>query len=476
MKKKTKKNKSAYFIGIKGVGMTMLAQFFKSQGRQVSGSDINDEFLTDEVLRRYHIPVFSPFAAENIPDNSDIIVHSSAFNSVNNPELKFISEHKKKFLSVPVLSYAQALGLEFNRHRGIAVCGSHGKTTTTAWLGYVLERSGHNPNVLVGSRVPQFKGSGLSGRSPYLIAEVDEYQNKMRFFSPQGVVLNNIDYDHPDYFPTESSYVAVFRKFVKKIPSTGWLVINNDDAKAKKLSRYCLGQVLSYSLDEKSSQADYVAFDLKPLGNHFSFQLYYRGHDQGKFTISLVGRHNVYNALAVIAAARQLGVSWKNIFLHLRGFKGTARRCQILGRYQGATIIDDYAHHPAEIKATLSALRERWPHDRLITVFHPHTFSRTKALFPDFVSSFSQSDELFILDVYSSARESSKTEAKTISRDLAEAITRFNKQAKIKQEVRAVSTIKQVSYILKPRLKNGDRLILMGAGDVFRLAQLLLNK
>lgn len=476
MKKKIKKNKSAYFIGIKGVGMTMLAQFFKSQGRLVSGSDISDKFLTDEVLRRHHIPVFSPFAAGNIPDNPDIIIYSSAFNSENNAELEFISAHKEKFSSVPVLSYAQALGLEFNRHRGIAVCGSHGKTTTTAWLGYVLARSGHDPNVLVGSRVPQFQGSGLSGRSPYLIAEVDEYQNKMRFFSPQGVVLNNIDYDHPDYFLTESSYVDVFRKFVKKIPAAGWLVVNNDDDKAKKLSRYCLGRVLTYGLDKKPSWADYIASDLKLLGNHLSFHLYHRGRSRGKFMISLVGRHNVYNALAVIAAARQLGVSWKDISLHLPGFKGTARRCQVLGRYKGATIIDDYAHHPAEIKATLSALRERWPHSRLITVFHPHTFSRTKALFSDFVSSFSQSDELLILDVYSSARESSETEAKTVSCDLAAAISRFNRQAKAKQAVRAVSTIKQAASILKPRLKNGDKLILMGAGDVFRLAQLLLNK
>ncbi len=474
MKNKGKNNKQAYFIGLKGVGMTMLAQFLKTQGWTVSGSDICDRFLTDAVLHRHGISVFSPFSAKNIPDKIDLIVHSSAFNAQNNSELEFITQHPEIFSNVSVLSYAEALGTEFNRYLGVAVCGSHGKTTTTAWLGYVLSRAGLSPNVLVGSNVEQFKGSGLSGTSRYLVAEVDEYQNKMRFFSPVGVLLNNVDYDHPDFFKTKAAYNNVFRQFIKKIPVTGWLVVNFDDKTALNLSHNCAGQVITYSL--VNHQADYVATDLKISGARLFFKIIYQGRSQGEFYISLAGRHNVSNALAVAAASRQLGVSWLAIKKNLGGFKGTDRRCQVLGKYQGATIIDDYAHHPAEIKATLSALRAKWPHDRLITVFHPHTFSRTQALFSDFVTSFLDTDELIILDVYSSAREKATAGTLGTSRQLVAAISQFNKKKGRKQLVKAIPKIAQAATFLRSRLKPNDRLILMGAGDVFRLADQLLKK
>ncbi len=194
-----KKKQQVYMVGIKGVGMTMLAQFLASQGNIVSGSDVKDTFLTDKVLASLKIKVFTPFSQNNLPKNPDLIIYSSAFNSKNNPELNFI-ENNPAYKSVKILSYAEALGKIFNQQKGIAVCGSHGKTTVSAWLGYVLWKADKNPSVLVGSSVPQFKSSGISGDSKLLIAEVDEYQNKLRYFQPQGVVLNNIEYDHPRLF------------------------------------------------------------------------------------------------------------------------------------------------------------------------------------------------------------------------------------------------------------------------------------
>jgi len=479
MTKKLFKKQNIYCLGIKGVGLTMLAQFLTKQGHQVSGSDISDVFLTDKVLRASKIKVKTPFAVTNIPAQLDVIIYSSAYNEKNNVEMKFIADNPERFKNIKLLPYAVALAEVFNNHDGVAVCGSHGKTTTAAWLGYVLWKAGKKPNVLVGSRVPQFAGSGLSGTSSYLLAEVDEYQNKLQYFQPQGVVLNNIDYDHPDFFKTKAAYRQVFTDFLKKVPPLGFLVINNSDQEIKKIRKYCRGKIISYEIATENKNyssgvsANYVATDLKSLGVYQSFRLIYNKKDLDIFKISLLGRHNIANALAVIAAAREMKVPYDLIKKHLVSFKGTERRTQILGTYKGATIIDDYAHHPTEIKATLAGLRSRYPKRRLRAVFHPHTFTRTKALFQDFVSSFSEVDELIILDIYGSAREK---QGGVSSRELALAITKFNQLHNIKQAIHYIPRIPQVVTYLRSHLVNEDILLLIGAGDVFRVAENLLKK
>jgi len=466
---------SAYFIGIKGVGMTMLAQFLQKSGWEVSGSDIVDTFLTDKVLAGAGIKVFSPFAVGNLPAQTDLIVFSSAYNSENNPELRFISNNSKHFKNVKILNYAAALGEVFNRYQGVAVCGSHGKTTTAAWLGYVLKQAGLNPNVLVGSRVPQFKGSSLQGGSHYLVAEADEYQNKLRYFRPRGVVLNNIDYDHPDWFANLTAYRRVFKDFIKRLPAKGFLVYNADDAETTKIIRFCPAKLISYRLvsGDFGSGADYLAYDLKNQGTYQVFKVSYQGQDLGEFKIGLWGRHNVLNALAVIATAHRLKVSWFDIKKYLRIFKGTERRAQVLGQYRSATIIDDYAHHPTEIQATLQALRNHFSDQKLIAVFHPHTFTRTKALLADFARSFLLADELVVLDIYASAREK---QGGISSRDLVAAIKEFNKEQKYHQIVRYLPTFSKVLTYLESHLNKKDVLVLLGAGDVFRVGQRLLSK
>jgi UDP-N-acetylmuramate--alanine ligase len=480
MKQSVVKPQNIYCLGIKGVGMTMLAQFLKKQGHHVSGSDTTEVFMTDKVLRAAKIKVLAPFRSANLPADADLIIYSSAYNAGNNPELAALQDDPSRFKKIRVLSYATALGEIFNQHYGIAVCGSHGKTTTAAWLGYVLWQAGKRPSVLVGSRVPQFFGSSLSGASPYLVAEVDEYQNKLQYFQPRGVVLNNIDYDHPDFFPTRSAYARVFADFVKKIPASGFLIINNSDAEIKKIKRHCRGKIISYEINSRSVTAPashknhnlYAASDLKQAGAYQIFRARFGKKDLGEFKIRLLGRHNVLNALAVIAAARELKTPLAMIKKHLAGFRGTERRAQILGRYKGAMIIDDYAHHPTEIKVTLAGLRTKWPRRRLITVFHPHTFTRTKALFKDFAGSFGAVDELIILDIYGSAREK---HGGVSSRELAAAVENFNRRKKIQQAVRHIPTRPRATAYLRRRLRRGDILLLMGAGDVFRLGEDLLK-
>ncbi len=479
-----KKGKHIYFIGIKGVGMTMLAQFLKAQGNNVSGSDVSEVFLTDKVLRDNKIKVFSSFNPDNIPLKCDLIVYSSAYNEKNNPELGYIKNNPSLFSEVNLKSYAETLSELFNLYYGISVCGSHGKTTTSAFLGYVLFKSGLQPNVLVGSRVPQFKGSSLIGSSKLFIAETDEYQNKLKFFNPKAVLLNNIDYDHPDFFKTEASYVKVFKDFVKKIPASGFLVVNFDNEKAKKVAKNSLAKIISYSVEEETGGDKYKKEQKGCSSSYFAFNLFNKGvyqyfkvNNLGRFKIKLSGRHNVSNALAVIATCLELKVPLLEIKKNLALFSGAERRAQILGTYQGALFIDDYAHHPTEIKATLKALKKTYPDRRIITVFHPHTFTRTKTLFNDFSESFSDSDELIVLNIYGSAREK---QGGTSSALLVKAIQRFNKKSKEdhlkKQVVQNIKTIPEVAKYLQAKCGPKDLVILMGAGDVFRVAEIILNK
>ncbi len=462
-----------YFIGIKGVGMTMLAQFLAAKGVKVLGSDVPEVFLTDRVLKNSKIKVFSGFNPENIPENVDVVIHSSAYSEKNNPELGYIKNNKNLFTGVKLHCYASALGEIFNKYQGIAVCGSHGKTTCSAWLGYVLLKANKEPNVLVGSRVPQFKGSSLIGESKLLVSEVDEYQNKLRFFSPKMLLLNNIDYDHPDFFKTEASYIKVFRDFVKRIPSSGFMVVNADDAQALKVSAFTKAKVISYSIkEEKKGEAkvDYRAHEIKVRGLKQSFKV----NDLGVFDISLLGDYNISNALGVIATALELGVPLAELKKHLKSFKGTERRSQVLASHNGAIYIDDYAHHPTEIKASLKAIKEAYSDKNIITVFHPHTFSRTKAFFKDFSKSFFASDELIILNIYGSAREK---QGGVTSLSLLRAIKAENRKRKdIKQLVQNIETIPEVVTYLKKRAGAGDVVLLMGAGDVFRVAEAILKK
>jgi len=464
---KGKNIKTAYFVGIKGVGMTMLAQFLVESGVRVSGSDNPEDFMTTKVLQKEGIKILAPFALSNIPAKADLIVYSSAFNATNNVELKYLLDRKNQKPNQLVLVYAEALGAIFSQYQGVAVCGSHGKTTVSAWLGYVLYKGGLSPNVLVGAPVPQFKGSTLKGRSRLFVAETDEYQNKLQYFFPQGILLNNIDYDHPDFFKTKKSYETVFADFVAKVPAKGFLVVNADDATALKISKECSGQIISYALN--NATADYRATDLSLKNGRQYFSVLEKGKNLGRWSILLSGTHNISNSLAVLAAARKLGMNFFDIKKALLSFTGTERRLQLLGKYQGALVLDDYAHHPTEIRTTLAGVKKIYADKRIITVFHPHTFTRTKALLADFATSFADTDELVLLDIYGSAREK---QGGVSSLDLMKKI----KKQSPKLAISHIPAISLVAQYLRTKATKHDLILLMGAGDVFRVANELLKK
>jgi UDP-N-acetylmuramate--alanine ligase len=474
------KYQNIYMIGIKGVGMTMLAQLLVAKGKNVSGSDISETFMTDKALKKSGISVYEGLDANNIPVDADLIIYSTAYNEKNNIEVKTALSGRKK-----VMIYAEALGEMFAGMYGIAVAGSHGKTTTSAWLGYVLMRAGRQPNAMVGAYVPQFEASGIAGQSNLLVVETDEYQNKLKYFNPQGVLLNNIEFDHPDFFSSEEDYANVFLEFIKKIPKKGFLIANFDDPVIKKTANVnCRGKVISYAINEA---ADYVAYSIKSADSKQYFKVKI-GSDSGEedeesgncqdfelgdFCIALPGRHNIYNALAVIAASIELDIPLNELREYLEDFSGTARRMEVMGKFHGALIVDDYAHHPTEIKTTLEGAKDLYPDKELVVVFHPHTFTRTKGLFSDFVSSFNSADKLIILDIYGSAREE---QGGVHSRDLVEAINKKNTAEKINQPVVYIPTLDECEDHLRREAKNNDVILLMGAGDVFRIGEKLIGK
>ena len=465
---KFNKSQTIYMVGIKGVGMTMLAQFLVGAGYKIIGSDVAETYMTDKVLRHAGIKFFNGFAAANLKSAGSLIIHSSAYNPTNNVEMAEAVRLQKT-----LLPYAEALGVAFNSYHGIAVCGSHGKTTTSAWLGYVLWRAGLEPNVLVGAAVPQFKGSALNGAGKYFVAETDEYQNKLRFYNPKMILLNNIDYDHPDFFKTKKDYNDVFADFVKKLPSKGFLIANGADVNIAKILPLCSAKIITYNVGQ-DKKADYVASDISQVADKQIFSVRAGTKNLGVFKIKLSGEHNIFNALAVIAAALNLGAELTLIKKSLATFSGTERRLQKLGEYRGATIIDDYAHHPTEVKATLSGIRRLYPDKNIVTVFHPHTFTRTKALLNDFAGAFIDTDELIVLDIYGSAREK---QGGVSSLELVTKIKDFNRQnKKLTQSVKHLSDLAAVEAYLRTNLNKRDLLVLMGAGDVFRVAQGLLKK
>jgi UDP-N-acetylmuramate--alanine ligase len=448
--------KQIYLIGIKGVGMTALAQLLQRRGFSVSGVDTAEVFFTDAVLKREKIKFYNGFNIKNIPAKVDLVIHSAAYTEENNIEL---AESLRR--GIPCIDLTQATSEIFNNYKkSIAVCGTHGKTTTTALLAFVLKQAGRDPSALIGSAVPQLGGNALAGKSDVMILEADEYKNKLAQYRPHGVILNNIDYDHPDFFKTPSAYRKAFTDFVKKVPRGGFVIANGDDKDVVRAVQKCECKVITYGASAKNKIFNIKYLILNIKNGYQYFKISQGGKDLGGFKIKLIGEHNVKNATAVIAACLELNVPIAKIKKALAEFKGLARRMERLGTYNGALIFDDYAHHPSEIKATLAAARLRYPAQKIICVFMPHTFSRTQALFKDFSKSFNDADEVILLPIYASAREK---KGKVSSEDLAKKI----------KNARYNSSLQTCANYLKKKTQKNDVVILMGAGDAFRIWKLL---
>ena len=458
---------TVHCIGIKGSGMTALAELFVKQGIKVTGSDTSEVFFTDEILHKAGIVVYERFSMENIPADVDLIVYSTAYSKKTNAELAAAYASGKI-----VLSYPEVLGALMKEKLGLAVCGTHGKTTTSALLAEVLRFLGEDPLAIVGSQILQWKGSSLSGNGKYFVLEADEYQNKLQYYFPFGAIVTSVDFDHPDFFPDFTAYKKVFSDLVAKIPHHGVLVSWGDSASVNDIARDAHCARLSYGfLEENDFQirayTPTEAFNPQSPTRSIKqrFEVAHQGVSLGEFSLQLAGKHNALNATAVIALCSYLKLDMDKVREGLREFIGTSRRFEYIGEYKGATLYDDYAHHPEEIKATLKAFRDLYPKQRIVAVFHPHTYTRTKALLEEFAQSFDDADVVYILDIYGSARE---TQGGVSSNEIVDLVNRYNRGKAVH-----LATIAEVIEELMAKTVEGDVIATLGAGNVWEVTHTL---
>lgn len=440
--------------------MAAMAEILLSFGLEVTGSDVQEKFFTDKVLQKLGINYFEKFSENNIPESVDLVVYSTAYNDENNVEM---AEAKKRNLSM--MSYPEALAALFNQKYGIAVAGTHGKTTTTALLGSVLKSTERDPLAVVGSRVIGWGTNALAGQGEFFALEADEFQNKLKLYYPKAAILTSVDWDHPDTYPTFAEYKNAFADFVGKIPQAGFLVIWGDSAATNEIAGQAKCETVKYGfrndndivISKIKNQNEKVQFKIQ------KFNIKFNGKDLGNFETQLIGDHNLLNCGAVIAVCQKLNVDMEKVREAVANFQGTARRFEFIGERNGAILIDDYGHHPEEIKATLKAAREIYPEKNLIAVFHPHSYSRTEALLQEFSQSFDNADKVIVLDIYGSAREQ---DGKVSSKNLVELINKY-----FHSKAEYIPTIDGAVEFLKDKIGAADVVLCIGAGNVFEVAE-----
>lgn len=446
-----------HFIGIGGISMSGLAEILMKEGFTVSGSDNKESSLTDHLTDKGAV-IFYGQKASNIIDGINVVVYTAAIHEDNEEFM----EAKRQGL--PMLSRAELLGqLMTNYDTPIAVSGTHGKTTTTSMLSHIFLAGDMDPTISVGGILKAIRGNIRVGSSGLFVTEACEYTNSFLHFFPKISVILNIDADHLDFFKDLDDIRHSFRLFAELLPEDGTLVINGDIENLSYITDGLACRVVTFG---REASLDYSASDIQydEQGNA-SFDLIRHGIPSGHVTLSVGGEHNVYNALSAIAVADLLGVSAETIQEGLLSFHGTDRRFEYKGEFNGITVIDDYAHHPTEIEATLKSAAH-YPHRELWCIFQPHTYTRTKALFDEFAQALSHTDHLILADIYA-ARE---TDTLGISSEqLARAAASYGCDAIY------LPSFDEIEKYVRDHCQSGDLLITMGAGDVVNIGEDLLK-
>ncbi|MBI4708872.1 MAG: UDP-N-acetylmuramate--L-alanine ligase [Candidatus Portnoybacteria bacterium] len=470
-----------HFIGIGGIGMSALARYYLSHGFEVSGSDAAGSKITEE-LAKEGAEIFSGHKKANIKDGTDLIIYSAAVPE-DNPEL----EEAKK-LSIKCQTYGQALGELTKKMWTIAISGTHGKSTTTAMIGLILERAGFDPTVIVGTKLREWGNSNCRvGKSEYLVIEADEYTASFLNYWPKMIVLTNIEEDHLDYYKDLKHILATFKEYLGHLPKDGILVVNEEDENISEIITNFpaspAGGQYPISNENPKFKSQIPKYRIEKYNSKFGAT---------GLSLKIPGRHNLMNAYAAITAARALEIPDDISLKALNEFNGTWRRFEYRGMVNGARIYDDYAHHPTEIKATLQGAREYLnslslsDSDRnyavvrqrqLWCVFQPHQFQRTSYLFDNFVEAFDEADVVVSIDIYSVAgREKPEIIKSVSSQKLAEAIEQRNSALGFKdKKIIYLDSFEKAEQYLKENLKKRDMAIIMGAGDIYKLTEGLIK-
>ena len=445
-----------HFVGAGGIGMSGLAKLLLRNGAIVSGSDQEDSTIAAE-LRCLGADIRIGHDAANLGPELDAVVISAAVKP-DNPEVLAAQQAGRR-----IHKYARMLGQIMDRYKGIAVCGTHGKSTSTGWLAYVLREAGISPNFVVGAAIPQLGGSsGVGEIAGWFVAEACEYDRSFLNLHPRICVILNIEQDHLDYYRDEAEIVDAFADFADNVPQGGTLIVNAHDANVGEVVRRRgrARRVVSFGL---RPDADFYARNLTLTDGLYRFEIVRGGKPLGFVQIGLPGEHNVFNALAVTAAAVSAGVDPAVVLNVLGGFTGADRRLMLKAVVAGVTVLDDYAHHPTEIRASLSAMRQRYAPRRLWCVFQPHQYSRTRFLLEDFAESFRLADVTIVPDIYF-VRDTMESRKEVNAQVLADRICAKGAKAVF------IPDFASIREYLKTHVQAGDLVVTMGAGNVWKVA------
>ncbi len=450
---------NVHLVGIGGSGLSAIARLLKESGYNVTGSDrAFTSFVAD--LQAIGVTVYIGHHPRNI-QGADWVIRSSAIPD-NNPEVQAALK-----AGLPVYKRADFLGKLMENHVGIAVAGTHGKTTTTAMVAFVLSELGRDPSFIVGGVLSNYGVNARAGRGTPFVIEADEYDRMFLGLKPHIEVVTNVEHDHPDNYPTYQEIFSAFESFVNLLPPDGILIACSEDDGSATLLGHARREgrnVIAYNIQSEATvnspqwmQARFLhpnsrgGFDFEAINN-------FTDQESAQVSLQIPGEHNVRNALATLAVAGSMGLSIRETAGVLADYKGTARRFEIRGEKKGVVVIDDYAHHPTEIKATLAAARARYPQRRIWAVWQPHTYSRTQTLFNEFTKAFGDADEVIVTEIYA-AREAKQAFS-------AEAVVKAMSQA----SVHFLPTLKEATDYLIQQLHSNDVLLVLSAGDADQIS------
>jgi len=451
------KSKKIHFVGIGGIGMSGIAELLLNLGYKVSGSDLNTTAITEH-LRALGGIIHQGHDEENIGE-AEVVVTSSAIAG-DNPEVQAARARR-----IPVVQRAEMLA-ELMRLKkfGIAIAGSHGKTTTTSMVAWLLSQAGFDPTIVIGGRVDSLGGNAHLGEGEFLVAEADESDGSFLKLSPVLEIVTNIDLEHLDYYRDIEHIKETFLQFIGKIPFYGAAILCLDDENIADILPRISRRVITYGL---TAQADYRGENLRFKDGRVFADVYRGERFLGVIDVAPPGRHNIYNALAAVAIGEELDISFAVISQALRGFPGVQRRMQKKGEIAGVTVVDDYGHHPTEIRATLAAIKTAWPNKRLLALFQPHRYSRTQALAQEFHTCFHQADVLFMTEIY--AASEAPIAGVSGAGLLAECERHGQKQAHF------VAGVEDMAAAVLPILKENDLVLTLGAGNIVKVGEHLLE-
>lgn len=447
-----------HFVGIGGIGMSGMAEILIHRGFKVTGSDESMGDTTERLIS-LGAKIYKGHSAENI-EGADVIVYTSAVTAEENVETREALARK-----IPVIKRSEMLAELMRMKYGIAIAGTHGKTTTTTMTGLVVRQGGFDPTIMVGGRVHSFdQTNAVVGKGDIMIVEADEYDRTFLKLSPTLVVITNIDTDHLDIYHDIEDIKSAFIEFAAKVPFYGALVVCLDDPMVRSIMSHVSRRTLTYGL---TPQAQLRAVDIQADGMSSTFRVELERKELGTIRLASPGLHNVRNALGAIGIGLELGMSFDDIAEGISSFSGVMRRFQVKGESQGIVVIDDYAHHPTEVQATLQAARAGWSDRRIIAVFQPHLYSRTRDLYNEFGLSFFDADILVVTDVYPSREQPIEGVSGEM---IAKAAIDYGHR-----QVHYQADKTQVPAFLKELSTEGDIVITMGAGDIYRFGDRYLE-